>query len=537
VPPPEQSSAYGLYPAGRESPSLIAALRRRFLIVVLTTLAAGGAAAAFAYSNRDTYESTAKLLFRQTISPADESLEILPATIDADNQAASNAELIGSRRVAEAAATALRGAGTQTTGEDVAEDVTVTAVKDADVVQVVAQADSAAGAARLANAYAGAGAELAQRDLTEHARRLLRNVDAQLAALSASEVASGQGATLRRTSQRLRALSEVGISNPTIIQDGSIPSSVSGDPVRTILLGVLFGVVLGVGLALLREQADRRLHRPEEVAAAFEAPVLSTVPRSRALKRNVRFGNLPSEVAEAFRMLQVNLRYGRSEPVRSLMVTSARSGEGKSTIAWNLASAAVTSGLSVALVEADLRKPSMAERYDLEPEPGLTEALRGEITIAEAMQPVLPLEQIESLNGHQRRLQVLVACGASTDPWALIQSDAMSRLLEVLKSHHDLVVVDTPPIPHVADAISLLRHVDGVIVAASVNSTKGPDAWRLRDQLQGLDARVLGVVANGGTTVSGYGYAPVAKPAAVQGATGNGPGDGRGAAQQPAEPR
>ena len=280
---------------------------------------------------------------------------------------------------------------------------------------------------------------------------------------------------------------------------------------------MLFGVVLGVGLALLREQADRRLHRPEEVAAAFEAPVLSTVPRSRALKRNMRFGNLPPEVAEAFRMLQVNLRYGSSEPVRSLIVTSARSGEGKSTIAWNLASAAVTSGLSVALVEADLRRPSLAERYDLEPEPGLTEALQGEITIAEAMQPVLPLEHIEALNGHQRRLQVLVAGAASTDPWALIQSDAMVRLLEVLKSHHDLVVVDTPPIPHVADAISLLRHVDGVIVAASVNSTRGPDAWRLRDQLQGLDARVLGVVANGGTTVSGYGYAPAAKAAAKDG--------------------
>ena len=83
----------------------------------------------------------------------------------------------------------------------------------------------------------------------------------------------------------------------------------------------------------------------------------------------------------------------------------------------------------------------------------------------------------------------------------------MGRLLDVLKQHHDLVVVDTPPIPHVADAISLLRHVDGVIVAASVNSTKGPDARRLRDQLQGLDARVLGVVANGGTAIRGYGYA------------------------------
>ena len=78
----------------------------------------------------------------------------------------------------------------------------------------------------------------------------------------------------------------------------------------------------------------------------------------------------------------------------------------------------------------------------------------------------------------------------------------------MLKQRHDFVVVDTPPLPHVADAIGLLRHVEGVLVTASVNSTRGFDARRLRDQLQELDARVLGVVANGGTVEGGYGYAP-----------------------------
>ena len=97
-----------------------------------------------------------------------------------------------------------------------------------------------------------------------------------------------------------------------------------------------------------------------------------------------------------------------------------------------------------------------------------------------------------------------------------MQSSVMARVLDVLRKDHDLVVVDTPPIPHVADAISLLRHVDGVLVTASVNSTRGPDASRLRDQLQALDARVLGVVANGGSALSGYALRPT-RPASADG--------------------
>jgi polysaccharide biosynthesis transport protein len=96
----------------------------------------------------------------------------------------------------------------------------------------------------------------------------------------------------------------------------------------------------------------------------------------------------------------------------------------------------------------------------------------------------------------------------------------MVRVLDVLRKDHDIVIIDTPPLPHVADAISLLRHVDGVLVTASVNSTRGPEASRLRDQLQGLDANVLGVVANGGSAMSGY--AAYARATAATTAASNG---------------
>ena len=270
-------------------------------------------------------------------------------------------------------------------------------------------------------------------------------------------------------------------------------------------------------------QADRKLRRTEQVTAAFDAPVLTTVPRSRALKRHKPFADLPPQVAEAFRMLQMNLRFARSEPVRSVLVTSARTGEGKTTVSWNLAAAAASGGLSVALVEADLRRPSMAQRYDLETAPGLAEALQGEVSISAALQTILPIPSSANPAGHPRPLHVIVAGSPAPNPWALMQSSVMARVLEVLRKDHDLVVIDTPPLPHVSDAISLLRHVDGVLVTASVNSTRGPEATRLRDQLQGLDANVLGVVANGGSAMSGY--AAYARATTATTASANG-GDG-----------
>jgi polysaccharide biosynthesis transport protein len=190
----------------------------------------------------------------------------------------------------------------------------------------------------------------------------------------------------------------------------------------------------------------------------------------------------------------------------------------------------------VALVEADLRRPSLADRYELEPAPGLSEALQGEISISAALQTILPIPSGANPVGNPRALHVIVAGQPAANPWALMQSSVMSRVLDVLRRDHDLVVIDTPPLPHVSDAISLLRQVDGVIITASVNSTRGPEATRLRDQLQGLEANVIGVVANGGSAMSGYAAYARATPPAASRANGD---DGIGTpleVRDPADP-
>ncbi len=502
--PAENSSTYGLDSPTREHTSLLSVLRRRALIIVVVTLLAGGAAAAFAYATRESYESTAKLLFNQTIGPELQALGLLPGAPDADNLSLNNVQVVGSHEVAVETARQLQNAGWDQSVDDVEKNVTVSAARDTDVVDVLAKADSAERAAQLASTYSQNARTVADNEQREQARKALANVEGQLAELPIEEQAGPVGRDLRDDIQRLRTLSDVGTGSPRIIQRGFVPTSESNNPIQTVVLGVLFGLLLGVGLALVREQSDRKLRRTEQVTSAFEAPVLTTVPRSRALKRHKPFADLPPQVAEAFRMLQMNLRFAREDPVRSVLVTSARKGEGKTTVSWNLAAAAASGGLSVALVEADLRRPSLSNRYNLAPSPGLTETLQGEVSISDAMQAMMPVGRNTDLAGHPRPLQVLVAGQPASNPWALMQSSVMTRVLDVLKRDHDLVVIDTPPLPHVADAISLLRDVDGVLVTASVNSTRGPEAGRLRDMLQGLDANVLGVVANGGSALSGY---------------------------------
>lgn len=494
---PESYGGYSAEPVARDHVSLLSVLRRRALIIVVVALLTGGAAAAFAVTRGDTYESTSKLLFAQSIGPELQALGLIPGTPgDADNLALSNKEVVDSHQVAEETARRLTAAGWKRTANEVSDDLKIETERDTDVVAITASLDNRQRSAQLADTYADVAAEAAQEAQRGQARRALAIVENQLA----GSPEPGQTTNnLRDQAAKLRTLATVGTGSPRIIQRGFEPESASGNIVQTIVLGAAFGLLLGVGLALVREQSDRKLRRAEQVTTAFGAPVLTTIPRSRALKRRKPFADLPPQVAEAFRMLQMNLRFARDTPIRSVMVTSARTGDGKTTVSWNLAAAAASAGMSVALVEADLRRPSMADRYGLEHGPGLADVLQGDCSIVDATQG-----QGQAPIDHPRAHDVVVAGSAAPNPWALIQSSVMPRLLDVLCRDHDLVVVDTPPLPHVSDAISLLRHVDGVLITVAVGSTSSDDASRLRDQLQGLDANVLGIVANGGSAMSGY---------------------------------
>ena len=430
----------------------------------MATVVAAGAAAGVAYLRRNVYRSTAELLFDQTIGPQLNALGLTPPFNTADRLAGDDAALVGSREVAALTARRL---GSGATVDSVQKNVAVVGSKTSDVVNVVATAHSAAAAAHLANVYARAALQLSQSNEAARARPVVRDLISQLAALPPRVRNGAAGQQVRTRIEALQAIATSGTGNPQLIQSGFLPTHKSSNLVATIVLGTLFGLLLGVALALLREQGDRRLRGAEDVSAAFDAPVLATVPRNRALERHARFSSLPGNVAEAFFMLQSNLRYGRRDgPMRSLLITSSRSRQGKTTVAWNLACATASAGLSVALIDADLRRSDLAAKYQLRSFPGLAEVLRGDVEATHALQRVsVPSREGKggAQNGGSKALDVLVAGCSPPDPSALIQSPLMPDVLDDFRHRYDVVIVDTAPIAYVADAISLLRHVDGVL--------------------------------------------------------------------------
>ncbi len=193
--------------------------------------------------------------------------------------------------------------------------------------------------------------------------------------------------------------------------------------------------------------------------------------------------------------------------MRTLLIVSAAPGDGKTTVARHLAGAAARMGSRVLLIDADLRRPTVARQLDLNPSPGLLDVLIGAALIGDVIQTV----DVEAHTGDRpgnRGLDVLVAGGAQApNPGELIESHAMEGLLEHAKNAYDLVVIDTPPLTAVSDAFPLLSKVDGVVIVGRVERNRSDLAERLHETLTGAGAPLLGVIANGFKARRGaYGY-------------------------------
>ena len=233
--------------------------------------------------------------------------------------------------------------------------------------------------------------------------------------------------------------------------------------------------------------------------------MLSEVPENKSLARsNNGMGELLATEGGAFQMLRARLRYFNVDRnIHSVLVTSAAPGEGKTTVAWNLAASAAGAGSRTILLEADFHQPSIAARLAARPRPGLSELLSGQSSLQESLQQVT-VENRQNGKAGMRQLDVIVAGSHPPNPVELLESDGMVRLLEELSGDYDLVVIDSPPLPILADAIPLAKMVNGVIIVGRVNKTTRDEAQALHDQLESLDAPLLGVVAN--RTSRGKGY-------------------------------
>jgi capsular exopolysaccharide synthesis family protein len=278
----------------------------------------------------------------------------------------------------------------------------------------------------------------------------------------------------------------------TVVTPAELPTSPSSPSlVKNMLLAVLVGLALGVGVAFLRERLDEHFTDRTELQAHVGASVLAVVPKVRGSQgRGVPVllsSSMPQSVAaDAYRTLRAGVLFAASRTgAKVILVTSAFEGEGKTTTAANLAVALAQAGKRVTLLSADLRKPRLHEFFGGSSPIGLATVLSGQTTIERALVP-------SSID----ELQILFSGGARENAAELIGSEAMGRVLDDLRDRSDFVIVDAAPILLVADTASLLPHSDGVLLVVDPAVSTRAAADDVREQLDQLQARRIGIVIN-----------------------------------------
>ena len=301
---------------------------------------------------------------------------------------------------------------------------------------------------------------------------------------------------------------------------------VSPNPVRDGILGLLVGLMLGTGLGFVRERLDDRFHDRSEVEVAI-ATVLASIPRYRHAKERkgkdvVVLTRPTSLAAEAYRSLRTNLVYLMSHrSLRSFLITSPGTAEGKTVTTANLGAALAQGGHRVVVVSADLRRPSLEDYFDLPSSPGLTNWLTGE---TEELTELL-------LDPGVPNLRVVASGPTLSYPAELLANPRMGVLLRLLEENADVVVIDTPPILAVSDAAIVSRAAGTTILVINGSKTHRSAAVQAREGIDKAGGTVTGTVVNGveGTPGSyGYGYyysryePKEPEETASEGATGNG---------------
>jgi capsular exopolysaccharide synthesis family protein len=491
---------------------VLGVLRRRAPWILLCFALVAGAAYGFSKHQTKKYTATASLVFSNNqLSQQVAGL----AVANSNNQQAeqnTNLKLVQLGDMAEKTAIGL---GQGLTKEKVNEDLSVSAQGESNIVNVSATAITPRLAADIANAYTTVFVKEQQSSNHAYYASALKLVNRQLSALSPKQKLSPSGIALAGRAQSLGVLAELRNGNVEVAQAATVPTSPSSPKVtRNTFVGGVLGLLLGLGVAFLLERLDRRIREPKDLEELYGLPLLGVVPESAALSRSAKSKKdpkeaLPASEAEAFHLIRAHLRYFNVDrELHTLMIASAAPGDGKTTVARHLAAAAARMGSRVLLVEADLRRPTIAQQLDISSGPGVSDVLIGAVSLSEATQAVdLDLPRVDGSGG--RGFDVLVA-GSSLppNPGELIESHAMESLLQDAKGKYDLIVVDTPPLTVVSDAFPLLSKVDGVIIVGRVGRNRRDVAQRLHETLTGAGAPLLGVVANGFKSgrLGGYGY-------------------------------
>lgn len=267
-------------------------------------------------------------------------------------------------------------------------------------------------------------------------------------------------------------------------------------PAYNLSLGLALGLLSGLLLALLLEALDRTVKTAVQAEAVTAAPVLGLLPKlKKGASPTVITASDPDDpAAEAYRTLRTSVQYlDPDNPLQVIAVTSPSAGEGKTTTAVNLAVALAQSGERVALVDGDLRRPTVATMLGLEGAVGLTDVVTRRVRLDDALQM-------------WGTLAVLPSGPVPPNPSEIVGSQSMGGLLDDLRQRFDVVVVDAPPVLAVTDAVVLSTQVDGVLLVVRAGTTLRGLAVESRRRLDGVGASVVGCVVNAVASSTAQGY-------------------------------
>jgi succinoglycan biosynthesis transport protein ExoP len=286
-------------------------------------------------------------------------------------------------------------------------------------------------------------------------------------------------------------LAEAQASSTIIQKDPAVPhkTPIAPKPTQSALLAAVVGLMIAAGIIFLIEFLDDTIRDPQDITRRWGIPILGMIVTYKSSKGGalITAKHPRSPVSEAFRSLRTNLQFaGVDTPIRTLLITSPSPADGKSTVAANLGSVIAQSGRSVVLVDADLRRPRMHKILDLSNRIGLSDQF-----IRAQDQFTGSLKSTDVANLH-----VITSGNLPPNPSELLSSAKMIEILNQLGNQFNTVIVDSPPTLLVTDALVLAPRVDAVLLVIKPSETKWAALRQTIEQLQRVNANLIGVVIN-----------------------------------------
>ena len=502
---------------------LVPVRERVWLILAIVIVVTGGVYAYYA-RKAHTYSAATKVFVGQAGVPA----LGFGSGVSTPTAVADQATLLTSTEVSRVVA---RRIGFKGSAAALAGSVTATPSTTTDFITITARESSAAGAAHVANAFAR---EFIARNSAQQAAatsKAIAQLRRQLAQLAPGPASSTERASIEGQLQQAQIAATSGVGNVTQVDAAEPPGAPDNrPPLEYAGLAAIAALIGSILLAYALHRLDPRLKTVEQAAMIYGQPILATVMHDRNIDHFVDgMPSLSDRSRESFRDLRVSLDLAAPDRYfATILVTSAASGEGKSTVARNLALALSEAGRRVALLDADLRKPGLPKILGVTPTAGLVDVLAGAsepveattvVAIAERRMPGAdqvaarfrskPPEPFAA----QPSLTFIASGTAPANPPAVFESAAFRSLLAEVREAYDVVIIDTTPLTAVSDAIPMLAQADAVLLVARSGTTDRRSARHAAELIARVPGtNVVGVVVNDLPAVeataygTGYGY-------------------------------